>query len=74
LTLILINFLIGSNEFIRKARHFRKLFGSGWRQAGVLAGACIYAIDNHWPLMKEDHLKAQLLSQRMVIIYFFFHC
>ncbi|KAI7823085.1 pyridoxal phosphate-dependent transferase, partial [Kickxella alabastrina] len=31
--------LVGSEQFIAKARHFRKVFGGGWRQAGVLAAA-----------------------------------
>ena len=32
--------LVGSSPFIQKARHYRKLFGGGWRQAGLLAEAC----------------------------------
>lgn len=54
--------LIGNKEFIRKARRIRKVFGGGMRQAGYLAAACIYAIDNHVERLREDHLRAKQLE------------
>ncbi|MDP2435926.1 MAG: threonine aldolase family protein [archaeon] len=54
--------LAGSKETIRKARHLRKAFGGGWRQAGVLAAAGHYALDNNWLRMAEDHLHASQLA------------
>ena len=36
--------------------------GGGWRQAGYLAAAGIYALDNHVERLKEDHKRAQLLG------------
>src|SRR5690606_7348499 len=39
--------LLGSKELIGKARRIRKVFGGGWRQAGFLAAAGIYALDHH---------------------------
>ncbi len=54
--------LIGKRDFITKARRVRKVFGGGMRQAGYLAAAGIYALDNHVERLKEDHLKAQQLS------------
>ena len=54
--------LIGDKEFIRKARRIRKVFGGGMRQAGYLAAACIYAIDNHVERLREDHLRAKQLE------------
>jgi len=53
--------LVGDKAFITRARQYRKLFGGGWRQAGNLAAAGIYAIDNHWQNMKLDHENAKLL-------------
>jgi threonine aldolase len=50
--------LIGSAPFIKKARRWRKVFGGGMRQAGSLAAAGIYALDNHIERLKEDHTKA----------------
>ena len=51
--------LIGDKEFIRKARRVRKVFGGGMRQAGYLAAACIYALDNHIGRLKDDHRRAK---------------
>ena len=50
--------LLGSTPFIKKARRWRKVFGGGMRQAGSLAAAGIYALDNHFERLKEDHAKA----------------
>lgn len=54
--------LVGTKEFIRKARRIRKVFGGGMRQAGVLAAAGIYALDNHIQRLAEDHAHAQQLA------------
>lgn len=54
--------LIGDKEFIRKSRRVRKVFGGGMRQAGYLAAAGIYALDNHVERLKEDHRRAKELS------------
>lgn len=60
--------LIGRADFIAQARRFRKLMGGGWRQAGLLAAAGIYALDNHVQRLKVDHLRARrigaMLAQR----------
>jgi threonine aldolase len=55
--------LAGSREFIQRARHIRKLFGGGMRQAGVAAAAALYALDNHVARLAEDHDNAQILAQ-----------
>lgn len=54
--------LLGSKEFIKNARRVRKVFGGGMRQAGFLAAAGIYAIDNHVNRLKEDHLRAKKIE------------
>lgn len=54
--------LLGDKEFIRKARRVRKVFGGGMRQAGYLAAAGIYALDNNLTRLKEDHKRAKQLS------------
>lgn len=54
--------LLGDKEFIRKARRVRKVFGGGMRQAGYLAAAGIYALDNNLNRLKEDHKRAKRLS------------
>jgi threonine aldolase len=54
--------LLGSSEVIRKARRVRKSLGGGMRQAGYLAAAGIYALDNHVERLKEDHDRARYLG------------
>ena len=54
--------LIGTKNFIAKARRIRKIFGGGMRQAGYLAAACIYALDNNIERLKDDHAHAQKLA------------
>ncbi|NVO19200.1 MAG: aminotransferase class I/II-fold pyridoxal phosphate-dependent enzyme [Bacteroidetes bacterium] len=55
--------LVGSKEFITKARRIRKVFGGGMRQAGILAAAGIYALDNHVERLKHDHRRARQLGE-----------
>jgi threonine aldolase len=55
--------LAGSREFIARARRVRKLFGGGMRQAGVIAAAALYALENHVERLAEDHRNAQVLAQ-----------
>ncbi len=55
--------LLGSNEFIFKARRIRKVLGGGMRQAGYLAAAGIYALDHHVERLKEDHKKAKKIEE-----------
>lgn len=57
--------LLGSSETIRKAVKIRKAFGGGMRQAGFLAAAGIYALDNHVDRLAEDHLHAKLLADTL---------
>lgn len=54
--------LLGSKASIKKARKVRKVFGGGMRQAGFLAAAGIYALDNHVDRLKEDHTRARTLG------------
>jgi threonine aldolase len=57
--------LLGSKEFIREARFVRKKLGGAMRQAGYLAAAGIYALDNHIERLSEDHEKAQKLADTL---------
>lgn len=57
--------LLGDKEFIKKARRVRKVFGGGMRQAGYLAAAGIFALDNNVNRLKEDHKRAKQLSDTM---------
>jgi threonine aldolase len=55
--------LMGNKNFIKKARRVRKVFGGGMRQAGFLAAAGIYALQNNIERLAEDHLHAQQIAK-----------
>ena len=55
--------LVGSAQVIEKARRWRKVAGGGWRQAGLLAAACQYALDHHVERLAEDHARAARLAE-----------
>lgn len=57
--------LLGSKDHITQARRIRKRFGGGMRQAGYLAAAGIYALENHIDRLAEDHEKAQVLKSAL---------
>lgn len=54
--------LIGTKDLIKKARRIRKVFGGGMRQAGFLAAAGIYALQNNIERLAEDHQHAQKIA------------
>lgn len=57
--------LIGTKEFIHKARRVRKVLGGGMRQAGMLAAAGIYALENNIDRLSVDHSNAQLIAKAL---------
>jgi threonine aldolase len=62
--------LLGSREDIKRARRVRKVFGGGMRQAGYLAAAGIYGLDNNIERLKEDHEKARIIGKELESISF----
>lgn len=57
--------LLGNKNFIQKARRIRKVFGGGMRQAGVLAAAGIYALQNNINRLAQDHLHTKQIQQAL---------
>lgn len=55
--------LVGSADFISKARRVRKVFGGGMRQAGIIAAGGIFALKNNVDRLKEDHQNAKLVEE-----------
>ncbi|KIK26531.1 hypothetical protein PISMIDRAFT_261188 [Pisolithus microcarpus 441] len=55
--------LVGSKEFIAKARCFRKVFGGGMRQTGYLAASAAYALTHHFPLLPRVHALAKRMQE-----------
>jgi threonine aldolase len=55
--------LMGHHDFIKRARRVRKALGGAMRQAGYLAAAGIYALDNNISRLKSDHIRAKYLGK-----------
>jgi threonine aldolase len=51
--------MLGNKERVAKARVWRKRYGAGMRQVGLLAGAAHYALDNNISRLSEDHRRAK---------------
>ncbi len=54
--------LLGKGTFVAQARRYRKLMGGGWRQAGFLAAAGIFALDHHVQRLRQDHTRARRIG------------
>lgn len=54
--------LVGTQKFIGRARHLRKMLGGGMRQAGVVAAAGIISLEKMTERLKEDHARAKKLA------------
>lgn len=57
--------LLGTKDFIARARRIRKVFGGGMRQAGFLAAAGIYALNHHVERLAEDHTHAVKIAEAL---------
>lgn len=56
--------ILSTKENVLKARVWRKRYGSGMRQIGILAAAVDYALDRNIPLLSQDHRRAKHLAER----------
>ncbi len=54
--------LVGSKSLIESARRYRKIFGGGMRQAGIIAAGALYALRNNIDRLREDHEKAKFFA------------
>jgi threonine aldolase len=57
--------IAGSKEFVKEAYRVRKAWGGGMRQVGILAAAALYAVKNNRERLKEDHIRAKRLAERI---------
>ena len=57
--------LLGDSDYIRYARRVRKVFGGGMRQAGYIAAAGIYALENNISRLEEDHQHAKQIADAL---------
>lgn len=54
--------LVGPKDLIERARRFRKMFGGGMRQAGIIAAGALFALRHHRARLAEDHANARRLA------------
>lgn len=57
---------MGTKDYIRRARWFRKAFGGGMRQTGLLAASAAYALTHHFPLLPRVHALTRRLEQGLL--------
>ena len=57
--------LCGTREFIQRARRFRKMYGGGMRQAGIIAAGALHALEHHRARLAEDHANARALAEEI---------
>lgn len=60
--------LVGTEEFIEKARKNRKMVGGGMRQAGIIAAPGIYALKHMIDRLEEDHIHAKMIEKELLKI------
>jgi threonine aldolase len=57
--------LAGSQELIDEAWRFKQMMGGAFRQSGIVAAGCLYALDHHVERLAEDHDNARALAERL---------
>ncbi len=57
--------IVGSKEFIERAHYYRKVYGGGMRQAGIIAAGALYAVEHNFTRLKEDHRRARILAEAL---------
>lgn len=57
--------LAGSAAFVGEARRFKQMLGGGMRQAGIMAAACLYALDHNVERLAQDHARARRLAEEL---------
>ena len=60
--------LVGSRAFIDRARRLRKMLGGGMRQAGILAQAGLFALEQHVARLADDHRRARRLAEGLAAL------
>jgi threonine aldolase len=60
--------LVGSGALIEEAWRWKQMLGGALRQSGILAAACLYALDFHVERLAEDHAHARLLAEGLAAL------
>jgi len=57
--------IVGTKKFIKKAHFYRKAYGGGMRQVGIIAAACEFALENNLDKLKIDHNNAKKIAETL---------
>ena len=60
--------LVGSKKILEQAHRWRKMFGGGMRQAGIIAAAGLYALENNVDRLHEDHRRARQFGEALAAL------
>ena len=60
--------LAGSRELIDEAWRWKQMLGGAFRQSGIVAAGCLYALDHNVDRLAEDHAHAQLLARGLAAL------
>ena len=60
--------MISTSDRISKARQWRKRYGGGMRQVGIMAAAGHYALENNLKLLKTDHVRAKVIAEAIASV------
>jgi threonine aldolase len=60
--------LAGSGELIAEAWRRKQMLGGAFRQSGIVAAACLYALDHHVERLAEDHANARTLAEGLAAL------
>jgi threonine aldolase len=55
--------LVGARTFVERARRYKKMFGGGMRQAGVVAAGALHALEHHRARVADDHREARRFAE-----------
>lgn len=55
--------LVGNSELIKRASRYRRMLGGAMRQSGILAAACLHALEYHMEQLHNDHANARKLAE-----------
>jgi len=61
--------LLGSKTMVQRAHKWRKVWGGGMRQVGILAAAALYALEHHIERLEQDHRNAKRFAEQLCSIW-----
>ncbi|HSG07904.1 MAG TPA: GntG family PLP-dependent aldolase, partial [Longimicrobiales bacterium] len=57
--------LVGSRDFVARARRYKQMYGGGFRQAGIIAAGALHALEHHRGRLRDDAVHARFFAERL---------